>query len=220
MRFFPLRRADRPLVIAHRAGNHPGSSVSGADGVEADVWHYRGRHEVRHLKTLGPLPLFWDRWAVAPPWHRPPRLEEVLARTPRALPLLLDLKRDVDAAALLPLLAATDRPLAVCSRYWHHLAALEALEVPLIYSVGSEREVRRLPGAVRGRRCDGISVHKRLLSRAVLTRLRTLAPVLFAWPIEARDVPWAVAFGLDGLITDDPMGVEDALASWTRSRPA
>lgn len=214
MRFL-LRRADRPLIIAHRAGERPKTSVS-----KADVWHDRGRHEVRHLETLGPLPLFWDRWALAPPWHRSPSLEEVLARTPRELPLLLDLKRDVDAEELLPFLATTDRPLAVCSRSWHHLAPLEGLDVPLLYSVGSERQLRRLPAAPRGRRCDGLSVHERLHSRAVLDRLRALAPVLFAWPMEAWDVPWAVAFGLDGLITDDATGVEAALTSWTRSRSA
>ena len=41
--------------------------------VEADLHLRRGRIEVRHLKTLGPLPLLWDRWRLAPGWR--PRLE-------------------------------------------------------------------------------------------------------------------------------------------------
>ncbi len=54
----------RPLAIAHRAGNeletlHRAEDL-GADLIEIDVWDYRGRLEVRHAKTLGPV-ILWDR---------------------------------------------------------------------------------------------------------------------------------------------------------------
>ena len=63
-------------MIAHRAGNDPAHARSaweaGADLIEADVWLYRGRLEVRHTKTMRGLPLLWDRWSLAPGWG--PRL--------------------------------------------------------------------------------------------------------------------------------------------------
>ena len=53
------------LTIAHRAGNslsglHAANEL-GVDVIEADIHHYRGRLEVRHLKTAGPLPFLWDK---------------------------------------------------------------------------------------------------------------------------------------------------------------
>ena len=54
------------LAIAHRAGNSLAglreANRLGADVIECDVHAYRGRLEVRHLKTAGPLPFLWDRW--------------------------------------------------------------------------------------------------------------------------------------------------------------
>ena len=65
---------DAPLLIAHRAGNDPAhlraAEDAGADVIEADLHLWRGRLELRHLKTAGPLPVYWDRWALAPPWRR------------------------------------------------------------------------------------------------------------------------------------------------------
>ncbi|MCU1689174.1 MAG: hypothetical protein JWN20_1102, partial [Jatrophihabitantaceae bacterium] len=51
----------RLLVVAHRAGNNPdalrAALAAGADVIEADVYAFRGRIEVRHARTLGP----WSR---------------------------------------------------------------------------------------------------------------------------------------------------------------
>jgi glycerophosphoryl diester phosphodiesterase len=62
--------ASSPFIVAHRAGNDL-ELLRRAERVrprliEADVHLYRGRLEVRHLKTLGPLPVLWDRWYLAP----------------------------------------------------------------------------------------------------------------------------------------------------------
>lgn len=209
---FHLRRPERPLIIAHRHGNRIAALPPGADAIEADVWLYRGRHEVRHRKTMGPLPILWDRWELAPGWRHRPSLEELLDALPADVPLLLDLKRLVDVEALRALLERHQgRPLAVCSQYWGHLPAFEPLGIPIVYSLASEGQLRRLPAALRGRRCDALSVHARLLSYASVRRLRELAPALLSWPIGAWDVPWALAFGLDGFIADDPGAVAAAL---------
>ncbi|GBD24173.1 hypothetical protein HRbin29_01847 [bacterium HR29] len=179
------------------------------------MWLFRGRHEVRHLKTLGPLPVLWDRWQLAPGWRARTRVEELLASVPPDVPLLLDLKRAADAEALRRLLEQhRGRPLAVCSQYWSHLPAFEPLDIPIVYSLASERQLRRLPAAVRGRRCDALSVHARLLSAESVRRLRELAPAILCWPIRPWDVPWALAFGIEALIADDPGAVAAAVGRW------
>ena len=116
-------------IIAHRAGNDLTAlrAVAGlADVAEADVHLFRGRLEVRHAKTIGPVPVLWERWLLVP---RPPRalgLAEVLAAVPDGTGLMLDLKgpdprlpRAVRAA-----IAgwADGRALVVSSRVWPHLA--------------------------------------------------------------------------------------------------
>ena len=57
------------ILVAHRAGNdlkrlHEAEAL-GIAHIEADVRLWRGRLEVRHLKTLGPIPVLWDRWRLA-----------------------------------------------------------------------------------------------------------------------------------------------------------
>lgn len=53
---------ERLQVVAHRAGNDPdalrAALAAGADVVEADVYAFRGRIEVRHARTLWP---WWSR---------------------------------------------------------------------------------------------------------------------------------------------------------------
>ena len=65
------------FVVAHRAGNELArlrdAEQLGVALVEADVRLWRGRLEVRHLKTVGPLPILWDTWRLANPFA--PRLE-------------------------------------------------------------------------------------------------------------------------------------------------
>ncbi len=77
------RRVAAPFVVAHRAGNCLDALREaerlGVALVEADVRLFRGRAEIRHLKTVGSLPLYWDRWAVASPFRR----SLVLVRAPR-----------------------------------------------------------------------------------------------------------------------------------------
>src|SRR5690348_2407672 len=89
-------RATGAFVIAHRAGNDLArlrqAQRLGIAVVEADLHLYAGRIEVRHLKTLGPVPVLWDRWTLAPPWAPRLRLERLLAAVGAHTELMLDLK--------------------------------------------------------------------------------------------------------------------------------
>jgi hypothetical protein len=191
-----------PFLIAHRAGNDL-ARLRRAERVrpgliEADVHLFRGRLEVRHLKTLGPLAVLWDRWYLAPPGTRRLELHELLAATDTAL--MLDLKggrrlgRRV-AAAL------GGRPVTICSRRWSALEPFAGLpHVRVVHSVGSRRQLR----ALRRRGCvDGISIHRRLLDRATVADLRRRAGLIMSWPVaSAEEAALLAGWGVDGVITE------------------
>ncbi len=85
-----------PFVVAHRAGNRLDrlreAERQDVALVEADVRLFHGRAEVRHLNTVGPLPIYWDRWTLASPFRRSLVLSELLRATDTGTELMLDLK--------------------------------------------------------------------------------------------------------------------------------
>ena len=91
---------------------------------EADVHLHRGRLEVRHSKTAGPVPVLWDRWELAS--ARTPRLlldELLAAAVPGGPELMLDLKGH-DPRLAGPRArcgAGTTRRVTVCSQDWRLL---------------------------------------------------------------------------------------------------
>lgn len=206
-------------VIAHRAGNDllrlRQAEDLGIEVVEADVRLWRGRLEVRHLKTLGPLPILWDRWELASP--RAPRLllRNLLEAAGRRTELLLDLKgRNQKLSELVLAELPTTRRTTVCARSWRLLDPVAGHDhVRAVYSVGSRRALGRLLHGFRGRRLDGVSVHERLVDASAAAALRRLAAVVMSWPVNtvqrAREL---TAFGVDGLITDN-FALAAALAS-------
>jgi glycerophosphoryl diester phosphodiesterase len=214
-RALPLLRV--PFLVAHRAGNqldllrvaekeHQGAIV------EADVNLFRGRLEVRHLKTLGPLPVFWDCWQLAPPWRPHLLLSELLAEAAPDTELMLDLKgKDARLAArvieaLEPYLGA--RRVTICTRTWPLLEAFEGLPVRRIHSVGTARQLRALIHSARTVHIEGVAIHERLLDLAAVTELRRIAGLVMTWPV--NDLTRAgelVRLGVDGLISDRPEAI-------------
>jgi len=203
---------DAPLLIAHRAGNDPAhldaASRAGADVIEADLHLRRGRLELRHLKTVGPLPLYWDRWALAPPWRRFDSVEDLLAGTDPTTVLMLDLKGSDPAAARL-LAATLERaarlvPVLVSAREWPLLDELDPALVQRIASAARPGQLDRLIAHAATRALDGASLHLRLLEPERLRRLREHVPLVMSWPVNRReDAARAAALGVSGLISDD-----------------
>lgn len=163
---------------------------------------------MRHLKTLGPIPILWDRWQLANPFAPRLRLDELLAATGSRTELMLDLKgrnprlaADV-LTALRPALGS--RRLIVCARAWALLEPFEGLPgIRTIHSAGNDRQLRALVRLGRGRRLQGISVHERLLSPGTVAELKSVADLVMTWPANAADrARDLVAMGVDGLITD------------------
>jgi glycerophosphoryl diester phosphodiesterase len=201
----------RPLAIAHRAGNDLGTLRAaldrGADLVEADVHAYRGRLEVRHLKTLGPWWL-WERDEVV---RRREVLEvrELLAAAARDPRLMLDLKglhpRLPTRLARVLAEAVPDSTITVCTQHWWMLSAFRRLtNVRPVLSAGSRRGLRRLRSRVRRQPSYGVCVHRRLLTPQLVDELRHNAEVVFTWPVDTgAELDDAYRLGVDGVIGKD-----------------
>jgi len=190
------RVGGRPLAIAHRAGNEPelleAAQVYGVDLVETDVWRYRGRLEVRHLKTLWKLPILWDwepvesgwpypfaylrdRWRVrfAPSWLPRLTLAGVLRAARPETRFLLDLKgKDpvladevvAQARAVRPAGPDGAPPLLVCSRFWRVLERTgQQPDVRVIYSVGDEEQLAAVWAKLAALPDPAVSIHARYL---------------------------------------------------------
>ena len=201
-----------PLLIAHRAGNEPerlrAAEGAGADVIEADLHLRRGRLELRHLKTLGPLPVYWDRWALAPPWRRFDDLDDLLEAAQPGTVLMLDLKGDDPAAARLLssalARAARSARVYVSARAWPLLHEIDPARARRIGSAARPHQLARLVQHVARRPLDGASLHLRLLDRDHLRPLRAHAPLLMSWPVNHRhEAERASALGVTGLISDN-----------------
>lgn len=197
------------FVVAHRAANSvdgvAAATALGAAIAECDVHLFWGRLEVRHLKTVGPIPILWDRWFVANPLQRRLRLEELLAAS-GGHHLMLDLKgvRGAVGARVRSLLIDRREPITVCSRNWRALRPLVGLtHVRVVHSVGSRRQLRRLLARFGPDELTGISIHADLLSAALVAELRVRSPVVMSWPVVSRaQADRLLAWGVQGLITE------------------
>ena len=206
------------LAIAHRSGNslaglHAATGL-GADVIEADVHDYRGDLEVRHLKTMGPLPWLWDRWELRSAHAPRLGLAELLVAAAQQVTFMLDLKGRGPAigAAVARQLheLAPGRPVLVCSRHWPALAPLEHLPwVRTIRSARTRNELAMLQRPAPGPRPEhGYSVHRSLLSIATVTALHQQRPLVMTWPVNDQAtlesvLPFA-ATGTLGVISDEP----------------
>jgi hypothetical protein len=199
---------DAPFVVAHRAGNDlellRRAEAAGSGLIEADVHLFRGRLEVRHLKTAGPLPLLWDRWYLAS--GRTPRLElaALLAAARPETPLMLDLKGRDPRLAQRVLETLDGRPVSVCSRSWRLLEPFtHRPEVRVVHSVGSRRQLRALRRRFAGRRLGGVSIHRRLLDAATVADQRGRAALIDTWPVATPDEARRLwAWGVHGVISE------------------
>jgi glycerophosphoryl diester phosphodiesterase len=202
------------LVVAHRAANTVAgvapAIAAGADVVEADVHLFRRRLEVRHAKTLGPLPRLWEKWYLLPAGAPRPPLDEVLAAVPAGTGLLLDLKGPDPrlAGAVLRALdgAAAGRDVIVCGRFWGTVERLRGVPgVRTLHTAGSRGQLRMLLRRARRGALEGASVRRDLLTPAVAAALRERADELWTWPVPDRATALLLSgWGVTGFITDEP----------------
>jgi hypothetical protein len=202
------------FLIAHRAGNDlqllREATSLGAGLIECDLRLFRGRVEVRHLKTLGPIPILWDTWHLANPFKRRMQLHELLeAVGPLGAELMLDLKgRDarLSRAVLAELEARSEHlPVTVCARDWKLLDAFEGrADIRTVCSVGSRRGLRRLLARRRTERLGGVSIHANLLDAKTVRELSEACEIVMTWPVNCTErARTLLGWGVHGLITDE-----------------
>jgi glycerophosphoryl diester phosphodiesterase len=203
----------RPITIAHRYGNNLArlteAADAGANYVEADVWSYKGRLEVRHAKTLGPIPVIWDKWYVRRHPDKPLVLDDVLAALPPGMGIMVDLKGD-DRALPEMLLEALRRhgdkhPVMISARFWDYLPSL--LDYPglmLFHSVGTPWQLRRVRPLLDLRDHDAVCVKYQLLDADTAHSLKSQVSLLATWAInDEQRLQHAIDWGVDAIITDE-----------------
>lgn len=207
---------ERTLSVAHRAGNELAllreAEAIGVDLIEADVRYWRGRIEVRHLKTMGPVPLLWDRWVLRPAWkHQPLLLQDLLPEVGPRTELMLDFKPGDAAYAqqVLELMREImpGREYTVCSQSWELLECFAGEPgVRVVHSVGNQRLLRAVLPHLREFPEDAraISIHKKLLTPAVTEELRAEVPLVMSWPVnDEQTLQRLESWGVNGFISDN-----------------
>ncbi len=164
---------------------------------------------MRHLKTVGPVRIYWDRWRLCGPGAPILDLLTLLGATAPTTRMMLDLK-GFDPRLPAALKAALDRHpdihVTLCSRHWRHLTPFEDRpNVRLVRSVGNRAQLRAVRRLLARRPLDGISIHRRLLTPELVAELRTRVPLVLTWPVNTTEIAALLAgWGVNGLISDRP----------------
>ncbi len=205
-------------MIAHRSGNAldrvADAERAGAAWIEADLWLHRGRIEVRHEKTAGPLPVLWDRWSLHNPFAPRLELDALLAALPgHDVTLMLDLKGRDPRLAQLVRAAIDARPelgtVVVCARHWPLLELFEGdPRYRVMRSVGSRRGLQRLLARPAAAPRGAVSIHADLLDAATVQQLRAACDQVVSWPVNDLERAATLAgWGVHGLISDEPAAI-------------
>jgi hypothetical protein len=210
------------LAVAHRAGNDldvlQEAARLGADVIEADVHLHRNRLEVRHQKSLGPLPWLWDRWELYPASQERLMLDHLLDALPLGQTVMLDLKGvgQVGPRTLGHLHErSVEHPLLVCARWWPSaLAFREVRWARVLLSARGRTEVARLRRHLRTSPPPyGVSVHLSLLTPALVDEIQARGTLVLSWPVDdTASLTRAQALGIDGVITKDLEIVKELVA--------
>ena len=200
------------LAVAHRRGNSLGglreALDAGVDLVEADVHAYRGRLEVRHLRTMGGLPWLWDATGLVHRGrHEHLELPELVTALGDDHRLMIDLKgvhpRLAPSVARLLREATPGRGLTVCTKSWW---MLDAFDVPVqrVLSAATRRGVSRLRSRVARAPVHGVSVRLSLLTPDLVEELHRGTDLVMAWPVDtAEALDRARSVGVDAVISRD-----------------
>lgn len=211
------------LAVAHRRGNEVltlrEAALLGADIIEGDVHLHRGRLEVRHQKSMGPLPWFWEKWKVYPAHIPRPALDELLEGRPTGATLMLDLK-GVGRVGAKTRHAVADHPphepFLVCARWWPSLRPFHDLEAArIVLSARGPVALWRLRRRLRaGQVPYGVSVHLSVLTPELVAEIQSYGVLVLSWPVDDRPgLERAHALGIDGAITKDLDIVRELVAA-------
>jgi glycerophosphoryl diester phosphodiesterase len=160
--------------------------------------------------------VLWEKWHLVERTRHPLLLEDLLGAMPAETGLVLDLKGPDPRMAARVLRATAEwrasRPLFVCGRVWRTLDRMRGhTGVQTFHSAGSPRQLRALLRRPP-RSLEGASVDRRLLTRALVEKIRARAPALWAWGVNDPETASELAgWGVTGMISDYPGALRDPL---------
>ena len=187
----------------------------GVDMLEADVWPFLGRLEVRHAKSIGPIPIYWEKWYIESIGMRQPVLQDVLTSTPVSARLFLDLKgRQPQLGHRVVSLiqrVQPDRDIIICGRAWRQLNRIADMEnVHVFYSVGEESELANVWSRLERSARPAISINHGLLTDETIARLQALNTTIIAWTVNDPDLAGTLfERGVDGFTSDNLAMLQD-----------
>lgn len=205
-------RIPTPFASAHRAGNNRQAALhaieSGADLLETDIWLHKGRLELRHKQTLGPIPILWERWSIEPGWKPRYLLRDLLQDVPDDVMIFLDFKgeeKGLGPAVLRELQqTAPERVVATCGRNYAQLQVIdEAPNIITFYSVGEEKEWPIAKDLVRQSTTPALSIKAALATQERIDWITALGGLVVCWGVEsAAEMNRLHHMGVDGFTTD------------------
>lgn len=225
--------ATLPLVIAHRGGGvlAPENTLAaleaaiaaGADMVEVDVRSTRdgvlvALHDASLARTAGLdralaevdyprlIPLDAGSWFSLRFGGEPvPTLEQCLAAARDRIPLMVEVKDQADAAAVVSLIRRVQME-AQCLLASTQLSALRTARehCPTLETVYIGRHLPRDPATLDY--VDSFSLSASTLTQSQAALVRGRGKKLYVWTVNTPSaIQRAVALGADGLVTDDPV---------------
>jgi glycerophosphoryl diester phosphodiesterase len=209
-----LPDADRPITVAHRAGNDRDALEmalsAGVDAVEADLRWDGGRIVNRHDRRIPLLPVCWDRWHLHLDRRPQFTLDEFLDRLRGHGRPYLDLKSR--SRRFLRTLLKTLRnhdvvdETVISSGYWHLLHELRHGEarLRLLRTIGDEQQrADYLALPADDPLSAGVAIHRELLDEELARLLRSRGVAVYVWVVddfeEARRL---VSLGASGIVAD------------------
>ena len=210
-----MAASEQPLIVAHRAGNHLDKLAEafalGVDYAETDVWLYRGRLEVRHEKTLGPLPFLHDHGRLFPGWKPRLLLPDVLQAAVGQGELFLDLKGAEpglpDAVASAIEQAGAEDIVAFSSPRWAFLDRLAALlpKATRFYTISNPGRLAELRPRLNRGEIEAVSIHSGMLSAEIVQKLKQSGVrTMTTWAVKTEaDARRVLGYGANGVTSDN-----------------
>lgn len=196
-------------VVAHRAGNTvvaAQEALGKVDMIELDVHVLRGRVEVRHEKVLHPTRRLWEKWYLLPRGAHGVPIEDVLDVVERTTPLMIDLKCFTRRSALrVREVIPPEQPIVVSTRSWPILNVFaDRPNTRTLRSCGAAWQLWLALHRARFEERQGVSVHERRLTPAVIAALHERTEVVYSWGIKTPErYEELVDTGISGMILDD-----------------
>lgn len=204
----------KPFGSAHRAGNNRAHALraieAGADLLETDIWLHKGRLELRHKQTLGPIPILWEKWSIAPGWTPRYTLRELLHDAPEDILLFLDFKgeeMELGPEVLKELQrSAPGRVVAICGRNYPQLQTIaDEPNILCFYSVGDDEEWPTAQELIAASDYPALSIHASLATPDRMTWINELGGVVVCWDVQSEEHMRELReLGVDGFTTDNP----------------